>query len=113
MKYVLRGFFRSKIVCLEYLFYGRKSGEKKKQVVPFFPCVSCAIPHFLAILMTSSDTGTSVPGKCSGKLLLREEAVSYLSCHSPALTLAARASRGSQAQAAKTFGSEAGQTLLK
>lgn len=85
--------------------------EEKKTGCPiFFPCVSCAIPHFLAILMTSSDTETSVPGKCSGKLLLREEAVCYLSA---ALTLAARASRGSQAQAAKTLGSEAGQTLLK
>lgn len=34
-------------------------------------------------------------------------------CHSSALTLAARASRGREAQAAKTFGSEAGQILLK
>lgn len=70
---------------------------EKNQVVPFFPCVSCAIPHFLAILMTSSGTETSMPGKCSGKLLLREEAACYISgCHSTALTLAARASQGSK-----------------
>lgn len=71
---------------------------EKKQVVPFFPCISCATPHFLAILMTSSDTETSVPGKCSGKLLLRGEAACDISgCHSAAAALAARAARGSEA----------------
>lgn len=70
----------------------------KKQVVQFFPCVSCAIPHFLAIWMTSSDTETSMPGKCSGKLLLREEAACCTGgCHGAAPALAARASRGSKA----------------
>lgn len=52
---------------------------EEKQVVPFFPCVSCAIPCFLANLDDISDTKTSVPGKCSGKLLLREEAACYTS----------------------------------
>lgn len=72
----MEAFFDEKVFLSVYFAGG---SLEKDQVVTFFPCVSCAIPHFLAILMTSSDTASSVPGKCSGKPLLREEASRYIS----------------------------------
>lgn len=82
------GFFHQKFILSIYFGGGSLA---KNQVVTFFPCVSCAILHFLAILVTSSDTESSMPGKRGGKLLLREEASRYISglsqrCSNPVST---------------------------
>lgn len=59
---------------VQSLFKAFVFGGGRNQCTAFFPRLTCAILHFLAISMTSSNTDSSAPGKCHGKLCLHKEA---------------------------------------